>query len=222
MIMNRKKKVTLLLVAMLITMCLCTACVQKKGEKNTSKSEENTKEKVENADEKEDQDVDNPLKIIGMKAEFDGSILKKITLQTPNGDLKYSDEDAELYYDDYALIFTWAKVICDKLSDYYMYKPEYKDRNKIDNIKNGLKDNLLEVVCNLPLDDSYPEEVKEYVNNVYYDYKDAITNTLQFDKRRSGYKQYVFYTDSYKNNPHYVLVKKDNDGILYISPVGIY
>lgn len=163
-----------LLVTILTTMLLCTACGGNEGK-------------------------DNPLNITGMKIHWSYHDLSAysrpsyyyvdyITIETPEGTLKYSDEDAELYYDEYALIFTWASVI------------SYRSYDKTDNddmeIKDYLDNNLLEIVCNLPLDDSYPENLREYVNRIYYNNVDDIMK-LSLADRGYGYKKYI-YTELYE------------------------
>lgn len=161
--MNRMKNVSLL-VTMLTTMLLCTAC-------------------------RGNEDTDDPLNISELKIHWTESSFEKgayyldyITIETPEGTLKYSDEDAELYYDEYALIFTWASVISDQVYD----KTEIKDY---------LDNNLLEIVCNLPLDDSYPENLREFVNSIYYNNVDDIMK-LSLADRGYGYKKYI-YTERY-------------------------
>ncbi len=165
-----------LLVTMLTAMLLCTAC-------------------------RGNEDTDDPLNISELKIHWTESSFKKgayfldyITIETPEGTLKYSDEDAELYYDEYALIFTWASVI----SDYSYDKTDNDDME----IKDYLDNNLLEIVCNLPLDDSYPEKLREYVNRKYYNNVDDIMK-LSLADRGYGYKKYYYnkvyndYTGSY-------------------------
>lgn len=162
-----------LLVTILTTMLLCTACGGNEGK-------------------------DNPLNITGMKIHWSYSDrsaysdpsyynVDYITIETPDGELKYSDEDAELYYDEYALIFTWAKCIatCSFLET---------DSNQME-IKDYLDNHLLEIVCNLPLDDSYPENLREYVNSIYYNIVDDIMK-LSLADRGYGYKKYI-YTEWY-------------------------
>lgn len=163
--MNRMKNLSLL-VTILTTMLLCTACGG-----NESK--------------------DNPLNISKLKIHWEEYndrtdshyYVGYITIETPDGALKYSDEDAELYYDEYALIFTWAAVISDHSYD--------KTDNDDMEIKDYLDNNLLEIVCNLPLDDSYPEKLREYVNRIYYNNVDDIMK-LSLADRGYGYKKYYY------------------------------
>lgn len=198
MIMYRTKNTSIVLFMMSITFLLCTSC----GGRNVGES-------TEEPDEENYQDTDNPLNIIGMKPKYEKVEYEMgvyydflcVTVQTTNGDLKYSDEDAELYYDDYAAIFTWAEIICRKAKDN-------------DNLREYFKKNLLEVVCNLPLDNSYPEDVREYANKAYYDYKDGILNTLYLNDRGYGYKEYAFCKKGYTIKMH---IRKDENGILYIN-----
>lgn len=219
--MKKMKNRSTFLFAILITMFFCTSCIYKGGGKSRGEEvEESVENTYEDSSEESPEDTDNPLNIIGMKPEWknkgrDWWSCEKITVQTPNGNLKYSDEDAELYYDDYALIFTWAYLICSGL---------YSDKDQ--SIRNYLKDNLLEVVCNLPLDDSYPEKVREHVNKVYYNKVDDINNTLCVDGRGFGYKKYAYYYEGYSLEYHVectqkqlIRVKRDKDdnGILVIG-----
>ena len=112
--MNRIKNHSRFLATMLITLFLFISCVEKKVEKNDVGS-------IENTHNEEDKDPNNPLNIIGMKVEWQtgtgnyGTFYSgyKIALHTPDGYYKYSDEDAELYYDKYAIIFATAACICD-------------------------------------------------------------------------------------------------------------
>lgn len=148
------------------------------------------------------EDTDNPLNISELKihwkeknAPLAGFFpLDYITIETPDGELKYSDEDAELYYDEYALIFTWAVRIADDCD--WQENVDYME------IKDYLDNNLLEIVCNLPLDDSYPEKLREYVNRIYYNNVDDIMG-LSLEDRGYGYKKYYYnkvyndYTGSY-------------------------
>ena len=224
MVMKKMKNRSIFLFTILITLFFCTSCIYKGGGKSRGEEvEESVENTYEDSSEESPEDTDNPLNIIGMKPEwekwegygYDRWSCEKITVQTPNGNLKYSDEDAELYYDDYALIFTWAYLICRGL---------HSDKDQ--SIRDYLKDNLLEVVCDLPLDDSYPEKVREHVNKIYYDRVDEINSTLCVDDRGFGYKNYAYYYEGYSLDYHVECTQKqlirmkrdkDDDGILVIG-----
>ena len=45
-----------------------------------------------------------------------------------------------------------------------------------------LKDHLFDVVCNLPLDESYPQDIREYANKIYYDNKDKMSRMVEYEK----------------------------------------
>ena len=104
---------------------------------------------------------------------------KGVTIQDTDGDVTYSDEDAEQYYNYYAYHFFFAYMIA------------YKHSSKGKEIAPYLQKNLFNVVCNLPLDDSYPSDIKEIVNQIYYDYKDKAIN-MRLYKRGYGYVEYAF------------------------------
>lgn len=210
-----KKKNLLRLLVLLITIFLCTACVEKNVKKDVEKNAEiSTKDTYDESFE----DPNNPLNIVGMSVEW----LKKnehsnyyddykITLQTLDGDYKYSDEDAEQYYDQYATLFAIAACICDTQL--------YLDSTKV-NISDYLKNNLFKIVCEIPLNDSYPPKVREVVNKVYYDNKDDIMHTLHLADRGYGYKVYEGYKIIrwlYECHPGRLYVRRGNDSILYIK-----
>ncbi|MBR5688551.1 MAG: hypothetical protein IKX36_11450 [Prevotella sp.] len=156
-------------------------------------------------------DLNNPLNFVSMKVIFDNrkdAFLRKnkIKLQTVEGDYKYSDEDAELYYNLYAARFVMAKIIC--------------DQSKNAEVRKYIENNLFDIVNHLPLNDSYPENVKEEVNKLYYDNKDYIENTLHI-----AYRQYGVVCYEYTSPPVIfvgqvqvsVRVKREDDGLLYIK-----
>lgn len=210
------KTISRLLVTILIALYLFTSCVEKKD----VNSNENVVDSIENTYKENDEDPNNPLNIIGMTVEWYGSHYTdtgkyyyndyKITLQTPKGDLKYSDEEAELYYDKYAFLFAMAACICDT---------QELDEDK-ENIRDYLKNNLYDVVCNVPLNDSYPKKVRETVNKVYYDNKDDIMHTLHLEDRGYGYKVYEGYKIIRIFNERFIgriYVRRGDDNILYIK-----
>lgn len=208
------KNIVLLLVSLFITIFLSTACVEKNVKKNV---EINAANSTEDAYDENYEDPNNPLNIIGMRVEW----LKdkydrddyKITLQTKDGDYKYSDEDAEQYYDKYALVFALAACICDTQLG--------KDSTE-DNIRDYLNNNLFGIVRDIPLNDSYPRKVREVVNKTYYDNIDDIKHTLHLADRGYGYKVY----EGYKIKRYWpfpgsyigrLYVRRGDDGILYIK-----
>ena len=194
---------------MLITLFLCIACVEKNVKKDVEMNAANSTE--ETYDER-CENPNNPLNIVGMRVEWlnfdtERSNDYKITLQTPGGDYKYSDEDAEQYYDNYAAIFAIAACICDTQL--------YPDSTQ--NIRDYIKNNLFKIVCDIPLNDSYPQKVREVVNKTYYDNKDDIMHTLHLADRGYGYKVYEGYKIFYKSYPGRLYVRRGNDSILYIK-----
>ena len=218
--MYRMKNLSRILVTILITLFLFTSCVKKKVEKKVVDSIENFVDSIENTYNVDYKDPNNPLNIIGMKVEWYGrhnSISGeyyyndyKITLQTTSGDYKYSDEDAELYYDKYAIVFAMAACICDS---------QLLDSIE-ENIRDYLKDNLFEVVCNVPLNDSYPQKVREVANKAYYDNIDDIMHTMHLADRGYGYKVYEGYKITRLFSECYIgrlYVRRGDDSILYIK-----
>lgn len=105
-----------------------------------------------------------------------------VTVLDIDGEVKYSDEDAEQYYDYYVSHFFFAY----KIATTYL-----KDKGQ--DIAPYLQENLFNVVCNLPLDDSYPDDVKDKVNKIYYDCKDKVMN-MRLYKRGYGYVEYAYET----------------------------
>lgn len=105
-----------------------------------------------------------------------------VTVLDVDGEVKYSDEDAEQYYNYYVTHFFFAYKIA---TTYLKYKGQ--------DIAPYLQENLFNVVCNLPLDDSYPGDVKDKVNKIYYDCKDKVMN-MRLYKRGYGYVEYAYET----------------------------
>lgn len=218
--MYKIKPLIRLLVSMLIIIFFCTACVDKPMKKNMEMSAENTIEgTIEDSHDENYKDPNNPLNIIGMKVEWLNKYSDndyddyKLTLQTPDGDYKYSDEDAELYYDKYAVLFAIAANICDTQLRLYL-------NPKRENIRDYLKNNLFKTVCDIPLNDSYPQKVREVVNKVYYDNIDDIMHTLHLADRGYGYKVYEGYKITRLFSERYpgrLYVRRGNDSILYIK-----
>ena len=104
---------------------------------------------------------------------------KGVIIEDADGVVKYSDEDAEQYYNYYAYHFFFAYMIA------------YNHSSMGKEIAPYLQKNLFNVVCHMPLDESYPSDVREIVNRVYYDYKDKATNMRPY-KRGYGYVEYAF------------------------------
>lgn len=104
---------------------------------------------------------------------------KGVTILDANGVVKYNDEDAEQYYNYYACHFFFAYMIA------------YNHQTKGKELAPYLQNNLFNIVCNLPLDESFPSDVREIVNKIYYDYKDKALN-MQLYKRGYGYIEYAF------------------------------
>ena len=205
------KNNVLLLVSLFITIFLCTACVEKNVKKDV---EINAANSIEDTYDESYEDPNNPLNIVGMRVEWlkDNLINDyyryKITLQTKDGDYKYSDEDAEQYYDKYAIIFALAACICDT---------QVRIDSTEENIRDYLNNNLLEIVRDIPLNDSYPPNVREVVNKAYYDNIDDITNTLHLADRGYGYKVYEGYRKVILGLVGRLYVRRGNDSILYIK-----
>ena len=133
---------------------------------------------------------------------------KGIKVFDANGEIKYSDEEAEQYYDYYAIHFLCACIIADKV--------------KADaELRSYIEEHLFDVVCNLPLGESYPSNVRENVKKIYYDNKDKIMNMTLKD-RRYGYLLYKYdssfvnqigsywnsYLEIYRNKDSGVLIAK--------------
>ena len=105
-----------------------------------------------------------------------------VTVLDVDGEVKYSDEDAELFYNYYVSHFFFAHKIATSFLN---------DKGK--DIAPYLQENLFNIVCNLPLDDSYPDDIKNKVNKIYYDHIDKVTN-MRLYKRGYGYVEYAYET----------------------------
>ena len=84
-------------------------------------------------------------------------------------------------------------------------------------IKSYLQEALTEVIYNLPLNDSYPENVKEAVNKVYYDNLDAM-KTVYISDRGYGWIECSFYMhrNKYDKNSFYIERSDEFNGVLII------
>lgn len=124
-----------------------------------------------------------------------------------NGEAKYSDEEAEKYYSNYAVHFLFALKIAE-----YAQKAEGE-------MKTNLVDKMFDIVSNLPLDDSYPNDVREIVNKIYYDYKDRALN-MSLAGRGYGYVMYQYdsYNVSTKLYTNYIRIyREEKTGSLIVD-----
>ena len=138
-----------------------------------------------------------------------------LTVVDADGEVKYSDEDAEQYYDYYASQFFFAYKIAKACVE-----------AKGHAITSYLQKNLFKIARNLPLDDSYPKDVKDIANKVYYDSKDKIHN-MKLYKRGYGYVEYVhnIYIDSYgdHNIRCFKIYRDENSGnIMFGESTHVY
>jgi hypothetical protein len=137
----------------------------------------------------------NPLNIIGYSYIYMNGNIEYITVMTPNGVYLYNEEDAEKYYDDYVSHFFFANMIARRVW--------YSDAQ--DGTKEYVKKHLFEIVSNLPLNiNSYPRDVMDRVNKVYYDYMDKAKN-LHLLRRDNGNSIYSY------NGPTKLYVSRDPD-----------
>ena len=125
------------------------------------------------------------------------SELLGIKILDADGEVKYSDEEAEEYYTHYAVHFFFAYIIATKVA--WSGKEEER-KSYID----YMKEHLFDVICNLPLDDSYPSDIRETVNKIYYDYKDAALN-MSLVERGYGFLKYEY------GNNKYIYIYRDKD-----------
>jgi hypothetical protein len=150
----------------------------------------------------------NPLGLTGITPIFKKSgdtwDCMGITVQDSEGDYIYNDEDAEQYYEQYLPLFFIAHKIV-------------PDWSRNDSLVNYLTNHLSDIVSNLPLDDSYPKDIREYVNKKYYDNKDAMS-TLCISKREYG-SIWCEYYDNPNRRGSCFRVKRDknNNGRLTIA-----
>ena len=99
----------------------------------------------------------------------------RMKILTSNGECLYDDQLIEQYGYQYIPVFFMAYMIAKDGKSHAAY----------------LKEHLYEILFNLPLGDQYPQEVREYVNKKFYDYKDKAEN-MRFYKREYGYIEYAF------------------------------
>ena len=98
----------------------------------------------------------------------------RVKMMTSNGEYLYDDEQMEnaMLYMHY---FFMSYLIAKNGVKYASY----------------LKDHLFDVVCNLPLDESYPQDIREYANKIYYNNKDKMSRMVEYD-RGYGYVEFVY------------------------------
>lgn len=118
-----------------------------------------------------------------------------------NGEVKYSDEEAEKYYSNYAAHFLCACIIADRVHD---------DAE----MRSYMEEHLFEVVRDLPLNESYPSNMQETINRIYYDYKDRIMN-MSLESRGYGYLLYKYDTNG--NWTYYLRICRDKDSGVLIA-----
>jgi hypothetical protein len=128
---------------------------------------------------------------------------KGIKIFDANGEMKYSDEEAEEYYTHYAIHFFYAHIIADKIT----WSKKEKKKSYVDYIK----EHLFDIVCNLPLDDSYPSDIRETVNKIYYDNKDKALNMILV-KRGYGFLKYE--SDFHIYNNFYLYRDKESGSLM--------
>lgn len=127
-----------------------------------------------------------------------------ITIQDSEGTYIYNDEEAERYYKHYLALFFMAHQIV----------PSWSEDEQL---VNYLAKHLSEIITNLPLDDSYPQNIREFVNRRYYDNKDEM-RTLHISERGYGYVKCTYFENCNRNDPRsfYVMRDKGNNGRLVI------
>lgn len=148
----------------------------------------------------------NPLGIVGFTPEYefrsDGWgheywYFKCIEVHTSSGDLSYSDEDAETYYEQYVDLFFLAYEIA-----------KGTNHNLDKKIIDYLKKHFTDIISNLPIDDSYPDYVRDYVNEQYYNSKDEL-NTAYISERGYGYIKCSYHPKGRKNSTGSFYLERD-------------
>lgn len=172
--MSIMKNLVKVIAAIFVVVSLCIAC----GGKDAS----NTSSKESNVNKAKELGWDNPFNITDISPIYNTSkdgddvyySLERIKIQTSDGELMYDDGQMEdvLLYMHY---FFMSYMIASGGTEYAPY----------------LKDHLLEVVHNLPLDQSYPDGLREYANYVYYNYKDKLKRMIEYEKG-NGYVEYAY------------------------------
>ena len=207
-----KRSIPLNIFTFLLTVILvCVACGKKDNSTNTANTSD---EKVDTINQ---EDMYNPaMRFTAYKPTFyekkdllngtEESYLysvgdfKGIKVFDTNGEVKYSDEDAEKYYQHYVANFFFAY----KIAKATVGMSEYEDAKTI----SYLKDNLFDIVCNLPLNNSYPSYIRETINEIYYDNKDMALN-MSLYKRGYGYVEF-----RYNEKQRFCIYREENSGFL--------
>ena len=103
----------------------------------------------------------NPLNITSMHVQLSESgFINGVKFKSPNGFVKYNEEDAENYYDLYAKDFAFAYVLKHVLID-----PSISmDKETREKVKKYIIEHFDDIRKNLPLNNSYPEDVAKEVN----------------------------------------------------------
>lgn len=169
------KKMMKIMTAIFVIVSLCVAC-SRTDKENTSQK---TERKIGNA---QRLGWENPFNIIDISPVYEkkgdgGNVyysFERLKIQTPDGELMYDDKqmnDVMLYMH----YFFMSYMIASGGTNYATY----------------LEDHLFEVVYNLPLDKSYPQDIREYANFVYYSYKDKMQRMIEYEKG-DGYVEYAY------------------------------
>lgn len=198
-------------VFLLTIMIICVAC----GKKNNNTNKAYTSDKSENSISQEDK-YNPTIRFTAYKLAFydkndlsnnpeDSYIhsigdFKGIKVFDAKGVVKYSDEDAEKYYQHYVAHFFFAY----KIAYHIVGLAEYEDAKTI----SYLKDNLFDIVCNLPLNNSYPSDIKEDINKIYYDNKDRALNMNLY------HREYGFLEFRYNEMERFCIYREEKSGIL--------
>lgn len=196
--MNINMKVFAVLSAVML---ICIGCKNKNSADNAAEIHNDNSTIVS-----QENDVYNPAKRFRAYKPLritDSGFVYGIKIYDANGAVKYSDEDAEKYYDHYAIHFLYAYLIAENGKEV----SEYLDKH------------LFDVVCNLPLDNSYPSNVRDVVNKIYYEYKDR-AQKIHLYNRDIGCVNYA-YDSSNANGKRFVdcisVHSDDYDGALMIA-----
>lgn len=193
-------------------------CIKLKGMNSTLETEEglisvdengNFNDSLELAGDEGNENQNNPLNIIGYTHICNPGRIPKhfLTVQTSNGDCLYNEEDAEQYYDYYISQFFFAEKIGCRV---FVFNNGVKE-STIEYVKK----NLFDILNHLPLDSSYPNDVVECVNKVYYDNKEEAA-TLHLVKRDYGKTVYGYYKDNDMYNLHQFHLLRHDEGKLII------
>lgn len=121
-----------------------------------------------------------------------------ITVQNTEGDYLYSDEDAEHYYNYYLGLFFMAYQI------FYGFDIENEE------LREYLKENFTVIISNLPLDESFPENIREFANKIYYDHKDEMS-TMHIRNRGYGYVQCAYYFNCNQHDSRVFYLRRDKE-----------